>query len=273
MNNGTRIQIGPLSRTDTGAYACRVQNKGDSSIGQDVSSLLVQDEPVAVEASDGGSDATGGSERLWLFHGNGVSIYSGGCGGLLHEINGRDILPQSGLALCGASGNEGSANIICQWSESVVEVNGRIYIGQPNLDRIVVFHTIQLNVVQIIAADPRPNKLWKVKASSEEDQIWVLCNGEAIDELEESKRSDPFNDFEDNYNVKEDSFEFDWNLPSEQQKRHNRKTVQVIRISSIIQQQNVIHLQPVDGHFDLVYDLFVPSPSTFRQRNHENTNR
>lgn len=42
MNNSTRIQIGELSRSDTGAYSCRVENKKDSALGQSVASLLVQ---------------------------------------------------------------------------------------------------------------------------------------------------------------------------------------------------------------------------------------
>lgn len=42
MNNGTRIQIGELGRSDTGAYSCRVANKADSAVGRDIASLLVQ---------------------------------------------------------------------------------------------------------------------------------------------------------------------------------------------------------------------------------------
>lgn len=42
MHNGTRIQIGDLGRSDTGAYACHVQNMDDSSHSQDIASILVQ---------------------------------------------------------------------------------------------------------------------------------------------------------------------------------------------------------------------------------------
>lgn len=42
MHNGTRIEIGQLTRSDTGAYACRVQNKFDEASGQDIASILVQ---------------------------------------------------------------------------------------------------------------------------------------------------------------------------------------------------------------------------------------
>lgn len=42
MNNNTRIQIGELSRSDTGAYTCRVENKKDSALGESIASLLVQ---------------------------------------------------------------------------------------------------------------------------------------------------------------------------------------------------------------------------------------
>ena len=41
-NNGTRLEINDLHRTDTGAYSCRVQNMHDTAMGQDLASLLVQ---------------------------------------------------------------------------------------------------------------------------------------------------------------------------------------------------------------------------------------
>ena len=154
MNNATRVQIGQLERTDTGAYSCRVADKKDSASGQDVSSLLIQDEAVAINSGEK-------REHLWVFHGNGVSIYSGGCDGLLHELDGRDILPQSGLTLCG--GTDPQQHVICEWSDNAIIANSKIYVGQPNLNRIVVFHTIQLNVVQVIATDPQPKRLWSVQ--------------------------------------------------------------------------------------------------------------
>lgn len=256
MNNGTKIQIGPLIRSDTGAYTCRVSNKNDPSIGQDVSSLLVQDEPVAVSTSDSEK------ERLWVFHANGVTVYSNGCDGLLHEMDGRDILPQSGLTLCG--GTDPSQHVICEWSEMAQVINSRLYIGQPNLNRIVVFHTLQLTVVQVIATDPQPKKLWSVQTGSDEQQIWVLCNG---DPANIKINDDSFGEFEESQQSF-NNFEFDsWNTESQMQQKNNKKTIQVIRINQNLHQPNVIHLQPVDGHFDLVYQLFIPKYSPQRKNN------
>jgi hypothetical protein len=265
MNNNTKVQIGQLERTDTGAYSCRVSDKKDTAVGQDVSSLLIQDEAVAISSID--SD----KERLWVFHGNGVSIYSGGCEGLLHELDGRDILPQSGLTLCG--GTDPEQHVICEWSDNAIVANSKIYIGQPNLNRIVVFHSIQLNVVQVIATDPQPKKLWSVQSGVDEQQIWVLCFGNSVDmKADDESKHDSFGDFEER--KQGDSVEFDWSYPSQQQQHYNRKTVQVIRLSANVHQPNVIHLQPIDGHFDLVYDLFIPSYSPQRlHQQHGITNR
>ncbi len=243
-----------MSRTDTGAYSCRISNKKDPAIGQDISSLLVQDEPVQVSTSEGEK------ERLWVFHGNGVTVYSDGCDGLLHEMDGRDILPQSGLTLCG--GTDPTQHVICEWSESAVVVNSKLYIGQPNLNRIVVFHTLQLTVVQVIATDPQPKKLWTIQASQDEQQIWVLCDGDPIN-IRASGGSDSFGEFEESQRDDEE-IEFEWQSQStsQQQQKNNRKTIQVIRLMpNNVHQPNVIHLQPIDGHFDLVYDMFIPFPA------------
>ncbi|CAG2111978.1 unnamed protein product, partial [Medioppia subpectinata] len=313
MNNATKVQIGQLTRTDTGAYSCRVTDKrpadtpngptGTQSSGQDVSSLLIQDDAVQVSA-----DAADESrEKLWVFHGNGVSIYAGGCQGLIHELDGRDIIPQSGLTLCGATDTD--QRVICEWSDNALVADGRVYVAQPNLNRLVVFHGQQLNVVQVIATDPQPRRLWSVRsntattgsAGTDEHQIWVLCAGNnptikaadggssaASDESSESGESagaDTFGEFEWGREAGRasggrpgmgaaDSAEFEWQYPSRQQQRRNRKTVQVVRLSASVHQPNVIHLQPIDGHFDLVYDMFVPEFSPQRLHlKHGITNR
>jgi hypothetical protein len=129
-------------------------------------------------------------------------------------------------------------------------------------------------VVQVIATDPQPKKLWSVQSGVDEQQIWVLCFGNSVDMKadDESKHDDSFGDFEER--KQGDSVEFDWSYPSQQQQHYNRKTVQVIRLSANVHQPNVIHLQPIDGHFDLVYDLFIPSYSPQRlHQQHGITNR
>lgn len=40
--NRTRLIMAQLTRSDTGAYACRVTNKEDAAVSQDLTSLLVQ---------------------------------------------------------------------------------------------------------------------------------------------------------------------------------------------------------------------------------------
>ncbi|RWS28509.1 follistatin-related protein 5-like protein, partial [Leptotrombidium deliense] len=218
------------------------------------------DEPV------GSSLEANYKQRLWVFHGNGVSVYSAGCGGLLHQVDGRDIIPQNGLALCG--GTQSESGLFCKWSENAIISDQKIYIGQPKLNRIIVFDSQQLNVAQVIATDPQPMKLWLIRSQTE-DQIWVLCHGESDANRKQRETSHSSFTFEDS---ESGSREFDWNSPSFEQKRHNKKTVQVVRILPNSRAQNVIHLQPIDGHFDLVYDLFVPTPSPL-QRHHIHNNR
>ncbi|RWS08284.1 follistatin-related protein 5-like protein, partial [Dinothrombium tinctorium] len=215
------------------------------------------DEPV------GSSLEANYKQRLWVFHGNGVSVYSAGCGGLLHEVDARDIIPQNGLALCG--GTQIESGLLCTWSENAVVSDSKIYIGQPNLNRIIVFHSQQLNVVQVIATDPQPMQLWFIRGQTE-DQIWVLCHGQIETQR---KTHSAYSNYDEMDTVNR---EFNWNSPSMEQKRHNKKTVQVVRILPNSRAQNVIHLQPIDGHFDLVYDLFVPKPTPL-QRHHFHNNR
>ncbi|KAJ6217952.1 hypothetical protein RDWZM_009109 [Blomia tropicalis] len=261
MNNGTRLQVAALEQSDTGAYMCKVTHPSGSSspslsmaddgtVGQSVASLLVQDE--AVEAAS----AETRPQRLWIFHSTGLSIYEGICGQPIHEIDGRDIIYQQSVTLCGGNGLDSSGMVAsCQWSDDVVVLDDHVFIAQPNLNRIVVFQASQLTVVQVIATDTRPSRLWAVEPSQagRERQIWIICDG-----AEDSFVNSP-----------------DWpqseldDLPNEKYVK-NRKTIQVVRWPSdtktnsggqrrLRRQADVIHLQPVDGHFDLVYDLFMPN--------------
>lgn len=275
MKNATRMQIGDLNRSDTGAYGCRVENRKDAAIGFSVASLLVQEEAVS-------SPPTAERRHLWLFHANGISIYKDGCNGLLHEIDARDIIPQNGLPLCSKSENEVT---LCDWSDTVLYADGKVYAAQPSLNRIVVLHALQLSVVQVIATDPRPRKMWLVP-SKKETRIWVLCEGVAESASsapisgggsEKKKKDHGFGSYEEEREG--DQMEFEWNsAASHHPQLANRKTVQIIRLASSssfssTRSQNVIHLQPVDGHFDLVYDLFVPEPSPLQAKNFYNNNR
>lgn len=66
---------------------------------------------------------------------------------------------------------------------------------------------------------------------------------------------------------------FGWDSGSREQQKHNKKTIQIIRITQSGRNHNVIHLQPIDGHFDLVYNLFIPQPSTIQIHNSHDTAR
>lgn len=137
----------------------------------------------------------------------------------------------------------------------------------------MVFHAQQMNVIQVLVTDPQPRQMWHVR-SKNEDRIWVLCHGQP--ELKNKKAKDVKNaESFGNYEEERDgpNFEFQWNSPSQEQQRRNKKTVQIIRVQQNAHNQNVIHLQPIDGHFDLVYDLFVPKPTVVQGRHFLSNNR
>ena len=155
----------------------------------------------------------------------------------------------------------------CQWSDDVVVLHDHVYIAQPNLNRIIVFQASQLSVVQVIATDSQPSRLW-ANENGKESQIWVLCNGNTNYFEESSHQTD------DNYSngptwtgdssalSSADLSSSKYDFINEKYLR-NRKTIQVVRLpetgKSTRRQADVIHLQPVDGHFDLVYNLFMPN--------------
>lgn len=88
-------------------------------------------------------------------------------------MDGRDTIPLNGLPLCGSQALRGEP---CSWSENAVISNSKVYIGQPDNNRVIVFHSQQLNVVHVIGTDPRPSYLWLVR-SEVEDSIWLLNSG------------------------------------------------------------------------------------------------
>lgn len=195
------------------------------------------------------------------------------CGQPVHEVDARDIIFQNSLTLCGngfSAVENGSPIDTCDWSEDAVVLNDHVYIAQPSLNRIIVFHASQLIVTQVIATDPNPRKLWTVE-STKEPQIWVLCDGNTnyFDEQKESNGEDNESSWKETlWSAGETdsafSSKFDY---SNEKYLKNRKTIQVVRLMEpstadakrrVRRQADVIHLQPVDGHFDLVYDLFMP---------------
>ncbi|KAF7487903.1 Follistatin-related protein 5 [Sarcoptes scabiei] len=312
INNGTLLQVAALEQIDTGAYTCRVSYR-NGAFGQSVASLLVQDD--SVESFDT-VEHHSHQEKLWIFHSNGITIYEGVCGQTIHEIDGRDIIHQNFLTLCGSNNNNNNNNndnennnvdvdrsglVSCDWSDDIVELNGLIYIAQPSLNRILVLNQSQMNVVQIIATDPRPRKLKAIEFDGKDPQIWILCDGnpdldrESFQSYQKSSIDWSAMDFGSIKNSKQHKMNLE-------KYRKNRKTIQVIRVPIDHQHQSkgsrsnqneqlddnlhhhhhhiqnqhhhqlsdVIHLQPIDGHFDLVYDLFMPDhyESIFSNRDH-----
>lgn len=210
--------------------------------------------------------------------------FAGICGQPIHEMDGRDVIYQGSVTLCGNGPESVSESALvgaCQWGDDAVVLHGHLYIAQPGLNRIVVFHAAKLTVVQIIATDPQPRRLWAVEGPSgkgKDSQVWVLCHGTS-NLFEEPPMS----------NRVEDSAAGGWQADSSssadmsastrydylnEKYLKNRKTIQVVRLGDSSpsatekgatgerrrrRQADVIHLQPVEGHFDLVYDLFLPA--------------
>ncbi len=49
-----------------------------------------------------------------------------------------------------------------------------------------------------------------------------------------------------------------WIVNWRDEEDHGVKTIQVIREASQKKKHHTVHPEPIDGHFDLVYSLFIP---------------
>lgn len=194
--SSSRLTINPLTPTDTGSLSCQASLNyyGDNNnlmtlAVSDYGSLLVQDDPARI-ATD---ELDSGREHLWLFHDNGITIYSISMNGaddqmqLIRDFTGHNtIAPQidnnwNQLTLCG--GLNPDEAVICEWSDNAVIVTpqyltpfesvnqrrrhrgnkqslGYVYVGQPNLNRVLVFDSQQFEIVSILNTDPQPKQLW-----------------------------------------------------------------------------------------------------------------
>lgn len=132
---------------------------------------------------------------FWMFHDNGISVYrlkedEGQEMELLKEINGHSLVSAqvdgnwNQLTLCGGLNPE--QVVICEWSDDaiVINVGGKksqredfraelmnerktdgnshktlVYVGQPNLNRLVVLDAKEFEIVAIINTEPQPRKL------------------------------------------------------------------------------------------------------------------
>lgn len=169
-----------------------------SLVGQANGSLLVQEQPIT-DQSDGGARP---GAYLWMFHDNGISVYKlqnddGQEMELVKEINGHSMASGevdgnwNQLTLCGGLNPE--QVVICEWSDNAVRVEVNqvsnadvagdksmetsqrkyIYVGQPNLNRIVVLDGLRFEIVAIVNTEPQPRKLHLYKPNKVHLSKWV----------------------------------------------------------------------------------------------------
>jgi follistatin-related protein 5 len=154
LGNGTSLRINHLSYSDTGAYTC-------TSVGghSGVSTLVIQADPTPI--------ATTRDEKVFVFHDNGISIYSSGLCQLVHEIHAGDFVPGTDDTICNQNAKR------CTWGRAVTidAPDGLIYITQPMMDRILVLSIAQLIIIEIIPTDGTPMELHHIPLH---DQLWIV---------------------------------------------------------------------------------------------------
>lgn len=172
-------------------------------VGEANGSLLVQEQPISEQSDDGNRfDRT--SSYLWMFHDNGISVYKlqnddGQEMELVKEINGHSMASGevdgnwNQLTLCGGLNPE--QVVICEWSDNAVRVEVNqvmndadvandksstktnlrkyVYIGQPNLNRVVVLDGLRFEIVAIVNTEPQPRKLHLYKPNKVHLSKWV----------------------------------------------------------------------------------------------------
>lgn len=175
-------------------------------VGKASGSLLVQEQPITDQSGEGDRLAQLGA-YLWIFHDSGISVYKvqnddGQEMELVREINGHSLVSGevdgnwNQLTFCGGLNSE--QVVICEWSDNAVRVevnhNGNnlnvavnaeshkssktsrrfyVYVGQPNLNRIVVLDGLQFEIVAIINTEPQPRKLHLYKPNKVHLSKWV----------------------------------------------------------------------------------------------------
>lgn len=155
IGNGTLLKINDLTYFDTSTYTCTSSN-GHSS----VSTLVVQNEPTAIALNNR-------DQKVFVFHSNGISIYSSGLCQLVHEIRASDSIPGTDDSICHQYARR------CTWGQAVVidGPDGLIYITQPLMNRILVLSIAQLIIIEVIQTDGTPMELFHVPLR---DQLWIV---------------------------------------------------------------------------------------------------
>lgn len=154
MGNGTSLVINNLSFSDTGAYTCT--STGGHSI---VSTLVIQNDPTPM--------AIHRDQKVFVFHSNGISIYSSGLCQLVHEVRADDFVPGTDDTICHRYARR------CTWGDavSIDTPDGLIYVTQPLMDRVLVLSIAQLIVVETIPTDGTPMELYHIPLH---DQLWIV---------------------------------------------------------------------------------------------------
>lgn len=154
IGNGTLLRINDLGYFDTSTYTC-TSNNGHSK----VSTLLVQNQPSAI--------AVNRDQKIFIFHSNGISIYSSGLCRLVHEILASDFVPGTVDSICHQYARK------CTWGQavSIDGPDGLIYVSQPLMNRILVLSIAQLIIIEVIPTDGTPMELFHIPLH---DQLWIV---------------------------------------------------------------------------------------------------
>lgn len=186
----TRLTLDDIKLSDAGLIQCKVEldisrsgggGRDLISGGPDNGTLSVREKPLAANGQPAGA------HHLWIFHDNGISIYKltnddGQEMELLKEINGHSLIDSevdgnwNQLTLCGGLNQE--QIVICEWSDNAITVKldaGRkyVYVGQPNLNRLLVIDGYKFEILAIINTEPQPRKLFLYKPNRIHLGKWV----------------------------------------------------------------------------------------------------
>lgn len=209
----SRLAIENLKSSDTGSFACTVREvlrdyddtgngrenatsvhgvRDELNVGSNSGTLLVQDQPP-----DSMSEHR--KKLLWMFNDNGIHIYrlqnDDGSNEmeLVKEINGHSQVNSevdgnwNQLTLCGGLNQEQA--VICEWSDNAIYIEvpvlgggsesskqatrKYVYVGQPNLNRVLVIDGLEFEIVAIINTEPQPRKIFPYKPNKIHLSKWV----------------------------------------------------------------------------------------------------
>lgn len=142
----------------------------------------------------------------------------------------------------------GEHGIPCSWGRAVSVSDRYIYASQPTLDRILVVSTAQMAVVDVVGTDKVPVELEKVLHL---DQLWLLSWREGNDTGIKTVQV-----------IYSFLHKICLILLNSCYRKCNIKIFlfsQVIRDAGQKRKHHTVHPEPIDGQFDMVKELFLPS--------------